>query len=668
MTGRWVTLVAAGIAVAAVAVVAVAAGAGPYDALGNADPGPAVQLAAPMLRLVADLAATACVGSLVFALAFTGSAAHGELSQRGSAAVSCAGAWAGLWAAAALVLVPVDVADLGAAALFGDSPVSGVSSSPGLFEVLAAMEEPLAWSVAAGLAVLTSVGCGVTALGHRWGRRRPWVMGVLGLALATLLAPLAAGHSSSQTDHDVATAAIMVHVPAAVLWVGSLLALLHPGWRDAERLPHQLRRHGRLALGCSLVLVGSGVVDALALAPPATWLRSGYGWLLLAVVALTVVLLVTLARWRRVVSTWWQERVAVDAGASRPLLVLVVTETLALGAVMGLSVGLTHLPPPAFLRPVDIDQTLLGYDLGGPPTPWRLLTAWRPDPWFGPLAVVLAGVYLAGVRRVSAGGGRWPVARTSAWLSGCAVLLLVTCSGVGRYAAAMFSVHIALHMTLAMVVPVLLGLGAPLTLFRASVPAARPEDLPGPREWVEELLASPAARLATHPVVTWTLFVGAPFALFFTPLVDAAARFHWAQLLLDAAFLVIGALFAWVVLGVDPAPRPLPALLRLGLLVAAMPVDAVFAALVTDCPWVIGDGDAGANMYSSLALPWLHGDLLGDQRVAGAVALALGELAMLAALAAVLLRTRASDGGLLAGLAEEAPGPDRSSGPIGVSR
>ena len=71
---------------------------------------------------------------------------------------------------------------------------------------------------------------------------------------------------------------------------------------------------------------------------------------------------------------------------------------------------------------------------------------------------------------------------------------------------------------------------------------------------------------------------------------------------------------------------------------AAMPFDAVFAALVTNAPWVIGNGPAGYAMYSSLALPWTATTLLADQHTAGAVALGLGELALVIAVAAALLR------------------------------
>lgn len=59
-------------------------------------------------------------------------------------------------------------------------------------------------------------------------------------------------------------------------------------------------------------------------------------------------------------------------------------------------------------------------------------------------------------------------------MSGCAVLLIATSSGVGKYAPAVFSVHMGAHMALSMLGPVLLVLGAPITLaLRAWIRQAR---------------------------------------------------------------------------------------------------------------------------------------------------------------------------------------------------
>ena len=77
--------------------------------------------------------------------------------------------------------------------------------------------------------------------------------------------------------------------------------------------------------------------------------------------------------------------------------------------------ALTDLPAPKFLIDVvSVDRTILGYDVTAPPTAPRLLFDWRIDLLFAPLCLVLAGTYLAGVRRLDR---RWPWQRSAAWLA-----------------------------------------------------------------------------------------------------------------------------------------------------------------------------------------------------------------------------------------------------------
>jgi putative copper resistance protein D len=114
-------------------------------------------------------------------------------------------------------------------------------------------------------------------------------------------------------------------------------------------------------------------------------------------------------------------------------------------------------------------------------------------------------------------------------------------------------------------------------------------------------------------------------------------RFHWAHTAINAWFFLVGLMFAWVVVGVDPTPRQLPNLARLGMLLAAMPTDTVFAAVLLTTPTVVGNGAAGDNFYRSLALPWVR-DLLSDQRAGGLIALVVTEVSLLAAVVFLVLR------------------------------
>jgi putative copper resistance protein D len=597
-------LVGAGVVgVALVAVLAVTAGTTPYARLGNADPGLLARVGTPVLRFAVDVSATLSTGFLVFGACFPPPREDGRLSAAGYAAVRAGGWWALGWLVSALVLVPFDIAD-----------TSGIRMSDVLghpFGLLAAEEEPRAWLVTAAVVLVVAV-CARAAL--RW----PTAVLSAVLAVFALLPPLVTGHASSDLGHDLGMTALLAHVPAAVIWLGTLVAFVfHTARTGSVRFA---RRYARLATGCWVVLLTSGLVVGVILVPFGQLTHSSYGLLVVAELVLTVVLGV-LGLWLR------RAAVARLSGGSsvRRLGRLVLAELVLLVGGFAVAVGQTHLPPPAFLgRAVTPQETLLGYDLAGPPTIARLALDWRVDLLFGPLALLLAVGYLLALRRRTE---PWPLVRTGCWLAGCVVVLVSTSSGVGRYEPAMFSQHMASHMLLSMLAPVLLVLGAPSTLLASVAGVGR----------LGLLCHTSLVRWLTHPVVVLVLFAGSPFALYFTGLFDAAVRFHWAHTAIAVWFFAVGLLFAWVVVGIDPTPRRLPNLARLGLLLAAMPTDTVFAAILMTTHTVVGNGSASFNQYTALALPWVHG-LLADQRLGGLIALAVTEVSLLAAVIVLLVR------------------------------
>ncbi|WP_424188145.1 cytochrome c oxidase assembly protein [Actinokineospora sp. G85] len=569
-------VVAAGGVLGALLVAATVLAAGDvHTPLGDTDPGLPTTLPATLVRFAAETCAALAVGALAFALFAAPSRKDGRLTAPAFGAVRVAQWSATAWALASTALVALSAADS------TGQPLTRVLTR--LDAVVLSAPEPQGWALTAAAAAVVAVG---TRFSLAWRTCVLWfAVGVLGS-----LVPVATGHASSGPDHDLTTNAMLWHVPAAAVWIGSLVALRH-----SRPCPDVLRRHRLLSGVCLATLVVSGVVPAatLAWADPV----SPYG-LLLAAKAL---LLLALAFLRRAAGT--------DG------------EVLALAAVLGVSVSLTHLPPPAWLATAtgSVQEAILGYRLDDPPTPLRLLTDWRPDLFFGVGAVLLAAAYLHGVRRV----GAWPVGRTAAWLAGCAVVLAATSSGVGRYAGGVFSVHMGAHMALNMAAPVLLVLGGPLTLALRVLPAR-------PRALLVSLVHSPVSRFLAHPVVAAILFVASLYALYFTGLFGALMPFHWAHQAMKLHFLVTGYLFFWVVIGIDRPPRQLPHLARLGVLFAVMPFHAFFGVILMNSSTVVG-----ADFFGYLALPWLP-DPLADQHLGGAIAWAAGEAPMLAVVVALL--------------------------------
>jgi putative copper resistance protein D len=336
-------------------------------------------------------------------------------------------------------------------------------------------------------------------------------------------------------------------------------------------------------------------------------------------------------------------------GVAAAALVLVVLAALPLGlprlpagvtvTALGLAAVAAALTasglPPGLLRPATAQETLVGFDLPGPPDVLVMLGPGRVNVLADVVCLVLAGAYVAGVLALRRRGEDWPPGRTTAWLAGCALGVWTTSSGLGEYAMAMFSIHMGSHMLLAMAVPILLVLGGPLTLALRALPPSGAVD--GPRAWLTSLLDSPLSRVLTHPVVALVLFVGSFYALYFSPVFAAALPYHWAHQLMNLGIVVVGYLFFWAVIGVDPSPRPLPHVARLALLLASMPFHAFFGVAVFGAGTVIGQ-----RFYGDLALPWVP-DLLADQSLGGGIAWAAGELPLLVVVIALLVQWSRSD-------------------------
>jgi putative copper resistance protein D len=229
------------------------------------------------------------------------------------------------------------------------------------------------------------------------------------------------------------------------------------------------------------------------------------------------------------------------------------------------------------------------------------------------------------------------VGRSAAWLCGCALLLFATSSGIGRYMPAMFSMHMAAHMLLSMLTPIMLALGGPVTLALRALPAAARGQPPGPREWILTALHSRLSRFLTHPVVATIVFIAGFYALYLGGIFDAVAGNHAAHVLMTAHFLISGYLFYWIVIGIDPTPRPIPPVAKVGMVFASLPLHAFFGVVLMSYESVLG-----GDFYRSLHLSW-HADLLGDQHLAGAIAWAAGEVPLTVVLIALLVQWRRSD-------------------------
>jgi putative membrane protein len=193
-----------------------------------------------------------------------------------------------------------------------------------------------------------------------------------------------------------------------------------------------------------------------------------------------------------------------------------------------------------------------------------------PGPW---LALACAGVaYFAAVRSLRRRGRPWRRWRTVAFAAG---LLAIAAALVSPLATRdeLFTAHMAQHMLLGMLGPVLLALSAPVTLALRTLP--RPT-----RRTLVSVLHSQAVAVVSHPATATALFVGGLIGLYFTPLYDQTLRHPLLHELVHLHFMAAGCLFAWTFIGIDSVPRRGSFALRIGLLVFALGSHAALAKLL----------------------------------------------------------------------------------------
>jgi putative copper resistance protein D len=473
---------------------------------------------------------------------------------------------------------------------------------------LGASETGRAW-------VAVTVFATVLAITSRLTVRWEWHVPLLIPALLGVVAVPVTGNAGQGPDHDYTTSAVIVFAVAVTVWAGTTIV--------NAALPHHPggdRRAGLTAVAAASVALLYGLL-LLGLRAGTSGLASRYGLLGIIVgAALAVGFAAGLVGLRR----------------ARGIPALAVAGV-AMGALAALSLMAIQTAPRLLASPPSIWDVLLGYQLPGAPTPMRLATFWRFDPFLGALGLALAGAYLFGVMRLRRRGDAWPVGRTVAWLTGCAFLVIATGSGVRSYGSAMFSVHMAEHMMLNMFVPVLLVLGAPVTLALRVLPSAAPGTPPGPREWIVRAVHSPFTAFLSSPATAFVLFVGSLYVVYFTPLFDTLVRYHWGHEFMSVHFLITGYLFYWGIIGVDPGPRRLPFIGRLALLFAIMPFHAFFGVAMMSMTTAVG-----GNFYRGLALPWVP-NLNDDQHLGGAIAWGASEVPVIIVVIALITQWARQD-------------------------
>lgn len=330
---RWVSAPVA-VTVGSVGLVAVlvlaltVGGSGSSDVGAGLDrAGPLVDWGLPVVRLATRIAALGTVGALLFEAVLL--PARTGLPDTPRPALRAASVWATVWAATTAVHALLTLAQLVGATITLEAVRIFVADTT---------------TGRAALVVLTA-----SVLVALVARRTATVAGaglLLGVAATGLVVPVVlTGHSAAAEDHVLAVTNLSVHVVAASVWTGGLLALLLHG-RGRDDLAPAAARFSVVALVCFLATGLSGLLAAwLALRSGpgglSAALGTGYGALLLAKTTALIALGGFGRHHRR------RTLPLLRTGARHGFRRFAAVEAAVMLATVALAVALSSSPPPA---------------------------------------------------------------------------------------------------------------------------------------------------------------------------------------------------------------------------------------------------------------------------------------------------------------------------------
>jgi putative copper resistance protein D len=568
------------------------------------DPGAVVRYGVPIAKLVVDLSIAIALGALALGL-FALSSREKEFGR----ALDIAAAGSALWtvsAAASSILVFSSTAS--------QAPNLGAAYGQGLGDFLTTIPVGRAWLtttlIGAALTVLCFAVRNVTILGF-----------VTALAVIGLIPLSEQGHAGDSSTHNAAITAIWLHVLFASFWLGGLLTLvLLRKLLTPERMMAVLPRYSTIALIAFLIVAASGTVSAVIRV--GTWpnLLTPYGVLVLVkITALGALGLFGAVYRRAIIGRLTREN------ARKMFWILATAELAFMGIAEGVASALAVSAPPVdAVSASSVANTTPAEYLTGSPlppelTPERFFTGWNLDLLWAIICFFGIFFYAAAVVRMRRRGDRWPWYRTALWMSGMAVLLWTTNGSLNVYEQFLFSEHMLQHMLLTMAIPVLLVLGAPVTLALRAI-RKRDDGSRGVREWILLLVHSRVANVLTHPLVAAGLFAASLWVFYYSPLFRWATTDHVGHEWMIFHFLIVGYLFVQTLVGVDPVGNQAPYPLRLILLFATVALHAFFGLAI-----ITNSGLFLADWYGAMGRTW-GASPLDDQRAAGGIAWGVGEI------------------------------------------
>lgn len=156
--------------------------------------------------------------------------------------------------------------------------------------------------------------------------------------------------------------------------------------------------------------------------------------------------------------------------------------------------------------------------------------------------------YLSGIFFLRTRAGEWSSFKTVFFSIGCALVAIAVSPEMMAWGHANIRGHMVQHLLIAMIAPIFLVMGAPMTLLLKTL------DTKMARR-ITRLLRSSFFSILSHPFVALILNLGGMFALYLTPLYTISLSDPIVHYLVHIHFLAAGYLFTWSIIGADPVPQ-----------------------------------------------------------------------------------------------------------------
>ena len=262
----------------------------------------------------------------------------------------------------------------------------------------------------------------------------------------------------------------------------------------------------------------------------------------------------------------------------------------------------------------------------GPPA-WtfdRVFTMWQAEPVVLAIAVLGTAGYLLGMLRMHREGAAWRQGRTVAFVLGMALWVFTCCSGLGVYEKVVFTDRALQSVLLLMVVPLLLAMGAPVTVLVEAAPRNF-------RAWMRAALRGRVSQVLMFPLVSTVMLMVPPWLLFFSPWLKLSLTTDSWNYLFHVSFVLFGLAYFWPRLQIDPVGRKYPPLLGIVITIAEVLCDAALGFVL-----VFGGHLLVPDYWAQLHRPWGLSPL-ADQSWGGAVLWGLGDIAGVPFLVALIV-------------------------------